>query len=84
VDLAQVLWIGGATGAGKSSIGRALAYRRDLQLYNVDHRTYDHVGRLPPNPFATLSQDERWLQPTPDELVARFIAAANERLPRLG
>jgi shikimate kinase len=59
VDLRHVLWIGGATGAGKSSIARALAYRNDLQLYNVDLRTYEHVERSPPSGFAALSQDER-------------------------
>jgi hypothetical protein len=81
VDLRHVLWIGGATGAGKSSIARTLAYRNDLQLYNVDLRTYEHVERPRPSGFAELSQDERWLEPPPEELVDRFVANAEERLP---
>ncbi|WP_433167195.1 hypothetical protein [Kribbella sp. CA-247076] len=41
-------WIGGAPGAGKSTIARALARRRDLPLHPVDLWTYDHVPRMPP------------------------------------
>ena len=74
MDLGCVLWIGGATGAGKTSISRALAFRHDLQLYNVDHRTYDHVERLPRTP------PPDWSRP-PDELAERFVAHANERWP---
>jgi predicted GTPase len=40
VDLANVVWLGGATGSGKSSIARELARRHDLQLCNIDHRTW--------------------------------------------
>jgi hypothetical protein len=72
MELRDVLWIGGATGSGKTSIARALAYRHDLQLYNVDHRTYDHVERLPPAP------PPDWDRP-PAELADRFVAHANER-----
>ncbi len=72
MDLRHVLWIGGATGSGKTSIARALAYRHDLQLYNVDHRTYDHVERLPPAPKPD------WDRP-PGELADRFVAHAHER-----
>ena len=67
MDLGRVLWIGGATGSGKTSISRALAFRHDLQLYNVDHRTYDHVLRLPRAPKPD------WSRP-PDELHERFVA----------
>ena len=42
MDLSDVLWVGGAQGAGKSSIARAIAYRFDLQVYSVDHRTWTH------------------------------------------
>lgn len=72
MDPADVLWIGGATGAGKTSISRALAYRHDLQLYNVDHRTYEHVARAARPPVFT------WDHP-PDVLADRFVAYAHER-----
>lgn len=73
MDLRHVLFIGGATGSGKSSIARALAYRWDLQLYNLDHHTYDHVERLG-------GREARWDLP-PAELVERFLAHARERWP---
>jgi len=67
-----VLWIGGATGAGKTSISRALAYRHDLQLYNVDHRTFDHQRRVRVPPVV------RWDRP-PQELVEHFLAYSYDR-----
>jgi hypothetical protein len=73
VDLGQVLFIGGGPGAGKTSISRALAYRWDLQLYNVDHRTYEHANRLgrpPPD----------WSR-SPAELVEDFVEASHRRWP---
>lgn len=73
MDLAHVLFIGGGPGSGKTSISRALAYRWDLQLYNVDHRTYDHHYRLgAPAPDWTRS---------PEELVHDFVAASHRRWP---
>jgi hypothetical protein len=67
------LFIGGGPGAGKTSIARALAYRWDLQLYCVDHRTWDHFHRLgDPAPDWTR---------TPDELVDDFVAASRRRWP---
>jgi hypothetical protein len=73
VDLRDVLFIGGATGSGKTSIARALAYRWDLQLYNVDLRTYDHVERLG-------GHDPDWDRP-PEALADAFVAHAHERWP---
>jgi hypothetical protein len=73
MDLAHVLWIGGATGSGKTSIARALAYRWDLQLYNLDHRTYDHVERLG-------GREAGWDLPA-EKLAERFVAHARERWP---
>lgn len=43
-----MVWIGGAPGAGKSTIARDLARRTDLPLHPIDLWTYDHVGRMPP------------------------------------
>lgn len=67
-----MLWIGGATGSGKTSISRALAYRHDLQLYNVDHRTFDHQRRVRVPPVV------RWDRP-PQELVEHFLSYSYDR-----
>jgi hypothetical protein len=50
-----MVWIGGAPGAGKSTIARQLARAADLPLHPVDLWTYDHVGRMPPQ--RPLSED---------------------------
>lgn len=73
MDLAHVVFIGGGPGAGKTSISRALAYRWDLQLYNVVHRTYDHHYRLG-------APEPDWTR-TPEQLVDDFVAAAHRRWP---
>ncbi|HST18817.1 MAG TPA: hypothetical protein VLK36_14200 [Gaiellaceae bacterium] len=72
MDPVHVLWIGGATGAGKTSISRALAYRYDLQLYNVDHRTFDHVSRV------RVPPDLNWDLPPP-VLADRFVEYSRNR-----
>ncbi|HEY3558918.1 MAG TPA: hypothetical protein VGL05_15720 [Kribbella sp.] len=43
-----MVWIGGAPGAGKSTIARDLARRTDLPLHPIDLWTYAHLDRLPP------------------------------------
>ncbi|WP_198675876.1 ATP-binding protein [Kribbella monticola] len=45
--MTSMLWIGGAPGAGKSTIARQLARAGDLPLHPVDLWTYDHLERLP-------------------------------------
>jgi hypothetical protein len=73
VDLSDVFWICGGPGSGKTSVSRALAYRHDLQLYNLDHRTYVHHGKLG-------DPEIRWDLP-PQELADRFCAYACRRFP---
>ena len=49
--LRHVLWIGGGTGAGKTSITTALAEGRSLQTYHYDfHDSRDHSERIDPDP----------------------------------
>jgi hypothetical protein len=43
-----MVWIGGAPGAGKSTIARSLARRTDLPLHPIDLWTYAHLDRMPP------------------------------------
>ena len=79
MDLSHVLWIGGGQGSGKSSVARALARRFDLQLYNVDHRTWVHEARMPATEFGALSMDERWVQPSPERMLDWFVNTSRHR-----
>lgn len=79
--LGNLLWIGGGQGSGKTSIGLALSRRFDLQLYNVDRRTWAHVARAGPSAFMSLSLDERWVYPEPAQMLEWFVAGSAERIP---
>jgi hypothetical protein len=82
---ANVFWLGGGCGAGKTTLARAVTRRLDLRLYPVDAHTYDHLERSKGAEFpasrasATQSSAERWRQ-DPAELAQRFAAVAAERL----
>ncbi len=80
MDPAHALWIGGPQGSGKSSIGYALSRRFGLQLYNVDHRTWVHEARMPPNEFSSLSLDDRWLNATPEKMLEWFVTTSRHRV----
>lgn len=41
----HVLWIGGRSGAGKSTVARRLARRHGLRWYSCDTRTWEHRDR---------------------------------------
>ena len=70
-----MVWIGGAPGAGKSTIARDLARRTDLPLHPIDLWTYDHVGRMPP--LRPLAQD---LAEGPEFAAEAFVKIARTRL----
>ena len=86
-DLAHVLWIGGAPDAGKTTISRLLAERHHWQWYSCDLHTHNHIARSDPTQLpATYAKfgksiDERWVHPTPDELLRSIVAINDERFP---
>jgi hypothetical protein len=43
--IAHALWIGGATGAGKTTVARRLAQRWGLRIYSSDNWTWVHRDR---------------------------------------
>jgi hypothetical protein len=69
--LRHVYWIGGGSGAGKSTIAKHLANKYDLKLYSTDEKIREHGLRTPPEerPFACafneMDMDERWLNRSP-------------------
>ncbi|MFJ8953705.1 AAA family ATPase [Streptomyces sp. NPDC102381] len=76
--MAHVLWLGGAPGAGKSTVAERLARRHGLRRYHADTRTWAHRDRAlaahdeAAVRFETLPLDERWARPV-DELLAMSL-----------
>jgi hypothetical protein len=79
--LSHVLWLGGGPQAGKTTLSRLLAGKRDLKIYNLDwHAVREQDLRTSPavDAFRRLSMDERWALPTVQHLVERSIAIWEE------
>jgi hypothetical protein len=76
--LRHVYWIGGGSGAGKSTIGRRLAARAGLRLYSTDDVMADHGRRITRadgpflSEFAAMGMDERWVSRSPETMLETF------------
>ncbi|NTU54924.1 MAG: hypothetical protein HGA79_01600 [Anaerolineales bacterium] len=69
-QLAHILWIGGATDSGKSTVARNLAHRHGLSVYHYDKddaRQIENLANTVPEvrQFLKASLEERWIHPTP-------------------
>ena len=71
-------WLGGGSGAGKSTIAARLAAENGLRLFRTDDAIQRHVARADPrrhplaHAFAAMGMDERWLRRSPAEMLATF------------
>lgn len=76
--LRHVYWIGGGSGAGKSTIARRLAARYGLQMYATDDVMADHARRSTPadspflSEFTGMDMDGRWVSRSPEEMLETF------------
>ncbi|MFR9793894.1 hypothetical protein ACL07V_35485 [Streptomyces sp. MB22_4] len=76
--LRHVFWIGGGSGAGKSTTARRLADRYGWRLYATDDVMRDHAGRTTPeeapflHEFIAMDMDERWVDRSPDVMLETF------------
>ncbi len=76
--LRHVYWIGGGSGAGKSTIARRVADRHGLRLYATDDAMPDHARRCAPGDcpllaaFAAMDMDQRWLNRFPQTMLETF------------
>jgi cytidylate kinase len=76
--LAHVRWIGGAPGAGKSTIARRLAERHGLAYFSTDDAMAGHARRTTAancpylHEFMAMSMDERWVDRSPQMMLETF------------
>ncbi|PRX99110.1 hypothetical protein [Allonocardiopsis opalescens] len=76
--LRHVYWIGGGSGAGKSTIARRLAERHGMRRYDTDAAMPGHARRVPAEQaprlraFAAMDMDERWLARSPRQMLDGF------------
>ena len=87
MTLGNVLWIGGSTCSGKSTIADRIGERRGLSVYHLDEREQEHAERATAAGFAvyerwlSMTLTERWALSPVDELVSDTLALSEERLP---
>lgn len=85
--LAHVYWIGGGSGAAKSTIARRVAARHGLHLYATDDAMPDHARRCAPADcpslaaFAAMDMDKRWLNRSPRTMLDTFHWFRGEGFP---
>ncbi|MET9765684.1 hypothetical protein ABZ016_42585 [Streptomyces sp. NPDC006372] len=76
--LGHVYWIGGGSGAGKSTVARALADRHGWRLYATDDAMPEHARRTTPeeapllHKFLAMDMDERWVNRSPGTMLETF------------
>jgi hypothetical protein len=76
--LAHIYWIGGGSGAGKSTIAARLGGHHGLDRYATDDVMGDHGRRSTPESaphlqhFAAMDMDERWLNRSPEVMLDTF------------
>lgn len=77
-QLKHVVWLGGASGSGKSTVARHLAQERGMRLYSTDDAMTRHaacldVARAPLlAEFQAMNMDQRWCQRSPEEMLETF------------
>ena len=82
--LSHVRWIGGGSGAGKSTVARRLADARGAVVYDTDAVMPNHADRCPRDQcpklasFIAMTLDERWVTRAPREMLETFHWFAGE------
>ena len=82
----HVLWIGGGTDCGKTTVAAAYAKKLDVQVYHYDRYDVTHHKILAQTDdavreFMEASFEERWIQQTPESLLQRTLKAFHNRFP---
>ncbi|HEY3751075.1 MAG TPA: AAA family ATPase [Pseudonocardiaceae bacterium] len=76
--LAHVYWLGGGSGAGKSTIADRLARRHGLRRCATDDLMSDHARRATAenspflHQFMAMDMDQRWVDRSPETMLETF------------
>lgn len=84
--LSHVVWLGGATDSGKTTAAKKLANRHGWQSYHYDKYDQSHHEMLAKKPgvhlpFFDNTLDERWVNPSPEDLLKRSLRSFKLRWP---
>ena len=85
--LRHVYWMGGGSGAGKSTIAQRLADQYGMRVYATDAVMSDHARDVSPDlaphlsTFTAMTMDERWVDRTPEEMLDTFHWFHGEGFP---
>jgi len=87
--LRHVYWIGGGSGAGKSTIAHRIAARHGLHVYATDDVMADHARRSTRDDapllhrFMGMDVDERWVSRSPRVMLETFHWFRGEGFARI-
>lgn len=85
--LTHVRWIGGGTGAGKTTLASLLAKRLDLDVYDGDRGERGYVARMRPGEqprmtaLLAMTPRQRWLDRPPSQVFAEMPSLHGETFP---
>ncbi|MGH6955208.1 MAG: hypothetical protein ACREEW_00925 [Caulobacteraceae bacterium] len=84
--MTSCLWIGGASDAGKTTQARRLALVHTLALLECDRRDaaeHERIAAASPSyrGFMDMSLEERWVETTPERLLAHTLQTFADRFP---
>lgn len=76
VRLADVRWIGGGSGAGKSTVAGVVGEQSGLRVVQTDLSLHPHAAAMAEDrrvaEFVRMTMDERWVDRTPEEMLETF------------
>jgi 2-phosphoglycerate kinase len=88
-QLKHVRWIGGGSGAGKSTIARRIAARHGLRVFATDDAMADHARRSTGQDapllhrFMAMDMDARWVNRSPEAMLETFHWFQGEAFDRI-
>src|SRR4051794_27920866 len=76
--LRHVYWIGGGSGAGKSTVAASIAAKHGFTLYDTDQAMANHGARMAPQDspllrqFINMAADQRWVNRSSQVMLETF------------